>query len=250
MRMELKIREDIPAYLADLKQWLEETRDAPIEAMGDFFTARVSGYEDHMARWAAAYRRLAELLPESCRRLLDLGCGTGLELDEIFKRFPGMCVTGIDLCEPMLEELKKKHGGRQLDLRCADYFTAELEPGCYDTAVSFETLHHFQPANKERLFRKLYSALKPGGVYLECDYIACCEEEETLLREECERKRKLANVPEGQFVHFDTPLTLEQEMGLLKNAGFADVAALACIEGVTIIRASKHRSTAFGQTPD
>lgn len=235
--MNLEIRTDLPSYLAELKQWLAEIRDVPPEAMDDFFTARISGYESHMACWAAAYRRMAELLPAGCGRLLDLGCGTGLELDEIFTRFPGLPVTGVDLCAAMLEKLRKKHGGKLLDLRCEDYFQAELGTAVYDAAVSFETLHHFKPEKKEQLFRKLLQALKPGGVYLECDYIACCEEEEALLRQECERKRRLFRVPEEQFVHFDTPLTLAHETALLENAGFADVAALCCIEGAVIIRA-------------
>lgn len=55
----------------------------------------------------------------------------------------------------------------------------------FDTAISFESLHHFQPAKKEGLFRKLYQALKPGGLYLECDYIACCAQEERLLMDVC-----------------------------------------------------------------
>lgn len=55
---------------------------------------------------------------------------------------------------------------------------------------------------------------------MECDYIACCQEEETLLRDECAARRAAAGVPEDAFVHFDTPLTLEHEIRLLQAAGF------------------------------
>ncbi len=110
--MHFEIRRDIPAYLSELKIWLNEVRDIELEAMDDFFTARVDEYEDHMACWGEAYERMAALIPEGCRRLLDLGCGTGLELDKIFARFPDMCVTGIDLCASMLEVLKKKHADK------------------------------------------------------------------------------------------------------------------------------------------
>ncbi len=30
----------------------------------------------------------ADILPLECRKILDLGCGTGLELDRIWKRNP------------------------------------------------------------------------------------------------------------------------------------------------------------------
>lgn len=235
--MHFEIRRDIPAYLSELKIWLNEVRDIELEAMDDFFTARVDEYEDHMACWSEAYERMAALIPEGCRRLLDLGCGTGLELDKIFARFPDMCVTGIDLCASMLEVLKKKHADKLLTLRCEDYFEAELGISVYDAAISFETLHHFRPAKKGALFRNIYESLKLGGVYFECDYIACCEEEETLLLDECNRKRRLAGVPEDQFVHFDTPLTLKHETALLENAGFQEVAAIDCINGATLIKA-------------
>jgi trans-aconitate methyltransferase len=37
-------------------------------------------------------RKLAELIPDKTRTIMDLGCGTGLELDEIFIRFPQVSV--------------------------------------------------------------------------------------------------------------------------------------------------------------
>ena len=79
-----------------------------------------------MARWNGAYRSMAERIPDNCGSLLDLGCGTGLELNAILKRFPGLHVTGIDLCEPMLAVLRQKHPSALLTLRCEDYFEAEL----------------------------------------------------------------------------------------------------------------------------
>ena len=237
--MHFEIRQNIPAYLADLNHWLAETRDDPLEEMSNFFTERVSTYEEHMARWNEAYRSMAERIPDNCGSLLDLGCGTGLELNAILKRFPGLHVTGIDLCEPMLAVLRQKHPSALLTLRCEDYFEAELGMEAFDTAISFESLHHFQPAKKEGLFRKLYQALKPGGLYLECDYIACCAQEERLLMYVCAQKRAREGIPEGLFVHFDTPLTLEHETELLERAGFQAVEALACFDGATLIQARK-----------
>ena len=79
-----------------------------MEPMVDFFTERVKLYDRHMLEEVEGckegYRRMAQLLPQDCQSLLDLGCGTGLELDEIFKRCPQLRVTGIDLTQAMLEE--------------------------------------------------------------------------------------------------------------------------------------------------
>lgn len=56
-----------------------------------------------MSRDANGYIKLAELIPDTARKLLDLGCGTGLELGRIFQRFPDISVTGVDLSSEMLK---------------------------------------------------------------------------------------------------------------------------------------------------
>ncbi|MGN0479737.1 MAG: class I SAM-dependent methyltransferase [Hominenteromicrobium sp.] len=228
------INEKENAFLRELKAWLAETENTPLEEMDAFFTQRVHGYETHMlSHWSADYVRLADALPADTGRILDLGCGTGLELDEIFRRFPDMRVTGIDLTAAMLEKLREKHGSRALELICGSYFT-EPFPGPFDAVVSFESLHHFTAAEKLPLYKKVFDALKPGGVFLNCDYIACCGEVETLLRETCIRRRKQAGIPDSVFIHFDTPLTAEHELQVLRDAGFADVSAAPGPDAVLI----------------
>lgn len=206
-----------------LKKWLEETRDEPLETMDGFFDARIGEYEEHMSPWRNHYLWMADLLPEGMETLLDLGCGTGLELEPIFARFPSLRATGIDLSEKMLEKLRQKHNLRFLDLICADYFQYELGEKRFDAVVSFETLHHFPAVKKTQLFSRIRHSLKPGGVYLECDYIAKTLEIETLVFEESRRRRLRDGIGADAFVHFDTPLTLEHEMQAMRDAGFARV---------------------------
>lgn len=195
--MELTIRADVSAHMRELKQWLAQTRDEPAEDMNGFFAARVDTYEAHMSVWDKAYGRVAELTPGDCGPLLDLGCGTGLELDRIFARWPELAVTGVDLCAAMLEKLRAKHAGRRLELRCADYLAMDLGAEQYGAVVSVESLHHFTPEQKLELYKKIHAALRPGGFFLEADYIACCEEEETLLRAESARRRGSREHPGG-----------------------------------------------------
>lgn len=208
--MELTIRADVSTHMRELKQWLAQTRDEPAEDMNGFFAARVDTYEAHMSVWDKAYGRVAELTPGDCGPLLDLGCGTGLELDRIFARWPELAVTGVDL------------GAEQ-----------------YGAVVSVESLHHFTPEQKLELYKKIHAALRPGGFFLEADYIACCEEEETLLRAESARRRARANIPADVFIHFDTPLTLEHELALLRAAGFSCCEAVDSIAGATFLRGRK-----------
>ncbi len=229
----------------ELKDWLEETKDVKLEEMSEFFGARVEEYEEHMAPWKEYYSWMAKELPENAKEILDIGCGTGLELDAVFGRFPKMQVTAIDLSEGMLRQLKEKHKDRKLHLICEDYFTANFGEECYDAAISFETLHHFTADKKREVFQKLYKSIKPGGCYIECDYIAGSIEEEELLLSECKRRRKRDGIPDNTFVHFDIPLTLEHEIKTMEEAGFEKVEVLGYLgeNRTPMIRAWKIEGT-------
>ena len=85
-----------------------------IEKMDDFFTARVEGYDEHMKNNIEGadvfYKYTASLLPtEEKANVLDLGCGTGLELEEYFSINPQARITGIDL----MFHLEKRYFMRQ-----------------------------------------------------------------------------------------------------------------------------------------
>lgn len=226
-------------YLQELKQWLHDTSDSPLDEMSDFFSKRLDGYEEHMSVWEKSYKLFAELLPFKIREILDLGCGTGLELDHIWQKDPTIEVTGVDLCQSMLDKLLEKHSDKHLITVCQDYFQYNLGYGKWDAIISFESLHHFLPERKGELYRKIYNGLKKGGVFLLGDYIACCDEEEKLLRNVYLKKRKQALIPDNHFVHFDIPLTLEHESKLLQDAGFIIAKVLDNPDGVTIITARK-----------
>lgn len=225
--------------LKDIKKWLQSIEGESLEEMAGFFSSRIGDYEEHMSHWKALYEWMGKLVPPQAETLLDLGCGTGLELDEIFCYHPDIQVTGIDLSEEMLHMLWKKHPDKKMKLVTGDYFKEPFGTACFDVAVSFETLHHFTAEKKSGVFAKIYRCLREGGCYLEVDYVADDEECEDFLFAECERRRKKWQIPENQFVHFDTPLTLEHELELLRKAGFSQVEVLGAIDDTPMIRAVK-----------
>lgn len=214
----------------------------PLETMSDFFTARVDGYDEHMLRdvegCKEGYPLMASLVPAHTRRLLDLGCGTGLEPDEIFKLYPDIAVTGVDMTAAMLRELRAKHPDKKLTLICDDYFQADLG-GVYDCAVSFETMHHFTQEKKTSLYRRVCEALTPGGVYIECDYMADTQEQEDFFFSELARMKAEQGIPADVFVHYDTPCTIQNQIAMLKAAGFATVEQVMRIGGTCMLVAKK-----------
>lgn len=237
--MEVIIRKDVTEYMRHLKEWLMETAGNDLEEMSEFFSSRLEEYEEHMSIWKNAYYKFAGLLPEKCENILDLGCGTGLELDEIWKINPKIHVTGVDLCQDMLIRLLEKHGDKNLKAVCADYLIYDFGESKWDAVISFESFHHFMPEQKAVLYQKIYRGLKEGAAFILGDYIACCMEEEEILRNTYMEKRRKCSIPEGKNVHFDIPLTLEHELELLKGAGFLHAGAEGSIEGATLLIAKK-----------
>lgn len=214
-----------------------------LETMTDFFTARVDGYDSHMLvnveGCKEAYIEMASLVPKSTRKLLDLGCGTGLELDRIFEVLPDIKVTGIDLTQSMLDKLKEKHPDKNINLICGDYFTVDFSAQKYDCAVSFQTMHHFSHEKKTELYKKIYNSIEINGVYIECDYMVENQEEEDFYFAENARMRKEQNIPDGVFCHYDTPCTIENQTKMLKAAGFSCVEQVFRIENTTILIARR-----------
>ena len=198
-----------------------------IEKMADFFDARADGYEEHMFTYVEGadeyYRATAGCFPIMKEmELLDLGCGTGLELDELFPLMPDMHVTGVDMSEGMLDLLRKKHAGRNVTLIQGDYFAVPLANAHFDAAVAVQTMHHFRDAEKIRLYRRILDALKPGGLYVETDYIARDEaEEQEMLREADQLLAENGGAKE--LFHIDIPFTVDHQLRLLREAGFTEV---------------------------
>ena len=213
-----------------------------LEPMGAFFARRLEGYDAHMLRDIPGaeefYPAAADLLPDfpGCR-ILDLGCGTGLELEFYFSRNRTARVTGIDLSPEMLEALGRKFPDRELELRRGSYLELSLGEAEYDGAISVESLHHFAPAVKLELYRRLYAALKPGGRFILADYFAADETEEAAFFRQLEEQKKREGVPADFLVHFDTPLTREHELSLLREAGFPAPEILKNWEATALIRA-------------
>ena len=199
-----------------------------LERMDDFFAARLDGYDEHMKRdiegASGFYAYTASLLPAAAgSQVLDLGCGTGLELEEYFTLNPGAFVTGIDLSEAMLNVLKAKFPKKNLTLLRASYFDVPLGNALYDAAVSVESLHHFPAEMKASLYEKLLAALKENGFFVLTDYFAESEEAEKAYFRNLAFLKKEQGLSDDVFYHYDTPLTVEHETDILLQAGFRDV---------------------------
>ena len=216
-----------------------------LEKMSEFFENRLDSYDNHMLteieKADEFYPFTASLLPkDENAKILDLGCGTGLELEFYFPLNPAAKITGIDLSKGMLNAMREKFPYKNISLICGSYFDVPFGENAFDAAVSVESLHHFTAEEKRPLYEKLYRALKKGGYFILTDYLCKTEEEEKLYREAYLNQQKEQGISDNEFYHYDTPLTFEHEIEVLKKAGFSSVKVLGNWENTYTIKAVKY----------
>ncbi len=215
-----------------------------LEKMNEFFNKRLDGYDEHMMTNIESsnvfYPFTADCLPKTDgAKIIDLGCGTGLELEHYFRLNPSAKITGIDLTESMLNALKNKFPEKELTLICGSYFDVPFDENTFDAAVSVESLHHFTKDEKIPLYTKLYKALKDGGYFILTDYFALTDEDEQAFRNELLRLKKEQGIDNNEIYHYDTPLTVEHETEALLKAGFSFVEVLNNWGATFTIKANK-----------
>jgi trans-aconitate methyltransferase len=98
-------------------------------------------------------------------RVLDLGCGTGLNALAIAEALPHATVTGVDLSAASIaqgEAARRRHpAGARVTLTAANYL--QFLGGPFDVIVS-DTVLYAIPASDEALFGKIAGDLVPGGL--------------------------------------------------------------------------------------
>ena len=215
-----------------------------LEKMSTFFESRLDNYDWHMLNEIESanefYPYTAEQLPKTPEsHILDLGCGTGLELEFYFSGNPAARVTGIDLSEKMLASLASKFPDKDVQLICGSYFAEDFGEGRFDAAVSVESLHHFTMEEKIPLYTRLCAALKEDGYFILTDYFALSDEEEKLHRKTLEELKAEQGISDDEFYHYDTPLTVAHETKALLAAGFTEVEVLKNWGATYLLKAIK-----------
>ena len=201
--------------------------------MGEFFDRMSGEYDAHMKEnvegFEQFYGYIAASIPETKAelRILDIGCGTGIELAAVFQKVPNALITGLDLSGKMLDILRDKYNNyhNQIRLVRESYVTFSYGENMYDYIISVMTLHHLLPDSKRVLYQKIRKALKPGGKYIEGDYITTPEKEKQVRDDFFKLRESDPGLVDGTH-HIDLECSLETQKSLLVKAGFAGVDVL------------------------
>ncbi|MFC1948937.1 methyltransferase domain-containing protein [Chloroflexota bacterium] len=207
---------------------MDDERAENPEIMADFFNKRVETYDDHMKENVESFDQFYESI-SSCVaktrskiRILDIGCGTGLELKWVFERAPNATITAVDISSGMLHRLLnryKEHQNRIIPIQ-GSYLNYCFNKEYYDYVIAVYTLHHLLPDAKRELYQRILNSLKSRGIYIEGDYIVSKEKECELLSIYKQISKKSDAVTNGSH-HIDIPMSLETQKHLLMDAGFS-----------------------------
>jgi len=199
---------------------------------------RVAEYDDLIRKLVPAYAPMRPVqldllalgLPASGGLVLDLGGGTGALAAAVAERFPVVAVEIWDTDPDMLAMARE---------RCARFgtrvsfiqrsFTDPL-PAC-DAVAACIALHHVKDvAVKGAIYRNIFAALRPGGIFVNADTAVCAT---PALRDHAFRLWADSMRPHGigekeAYAHFAAwahedyypPLLIE--LRLLAEAGFAE----------------------------
>lgn len=223
----LEIREPSLVTLVTLKEeWcLMEQLHIP-EKMDSFFNKRILEYEDHMKESDTYYEDkilLAEQFDVTSEpvKILDLGCGTGLEIEYILQRAPNAKFICIDLAENMLELLRSKYKDvlDQIEIIKTSYFNYNFGCNQYDYVVASSTMHHWLHDPKLLLYRRIFISIKPGGKFINDDYMVPKEQEKEALETYYQMKNS-GIIKDGELYHIDIPFSVETESKIMRDAGF------------------------------
>lgn len=156
---------------------MKPDRDVTVDRVHDFWQSHVNNeYYTDSDRASEAYfreieerryrhhyhlRELFDSLAGSSGRLLEVGCGIGVDSIQLAKC--GFQVTAVDLTETALQVAKQFAAlrGVDIDFRLGNAERLEFADGEFDVVYSFGVLHH--TPDIERSIAEVHRVLRPGG---------------------------------------------------------------------------------------
>ena len=217
-----------------------------IEAYDKIIRAFIPAYEEMLARAAEA---VAESKP---KKVIDLGAGTGALAQAVLRRCEGASVELIDADAEMLTQARERLAPFASRVQYTKRAFQGPLPAC-DAVVASLALHHVPTLAKKRtVFRAIYAALRPGGVFVNADATMPADPSARQADYETWAAHLVSCgiAEERAWQHFaewadeDTYFPLEDELAALTDAGF-DATCLWRVAPGTVIKAAK--STAQGE---
>jgi SAM-dependent methyltransferase len=149
---------------------------------------------------------LASALSAERPRVMDLACGCGALTARILDALPSAQVVAIDRDPVLLRIAEEIWAGdprvtfEQADLRHGEWRDRH-GVGQFDAVVTAASTHWFEPDDLSRLYRAIATTLRPGGLFVNLDWIPIAQAPELQRLSDAyvrDRERRLTVEREGQ----------------------------------------------------
>jgi tRNA (cmo5U34)-methyltransferase len=143
------------------------------------FNDSIEYYDDWMEKalpnYADLFGTAIELIPFEPGApidVLDLGAGTGLFSKHVLGKYPKANFMLYDLIEKMLGVARKRFekNAQQFQYTVRDFRKIQGAQE-YDLIISSLSIHHLEDEEKRKLFGRIYTLLRKGGIFLNVDQI-------------------------------------------------------------------------------
>jgi tRNA (cmo5U34)-methyltransferase len=197
---------------------------------------------------AEGFKIMVALLPfdrEQAFGVLDIGTGQGSVAALVLDAFPNARAVGLDVSEPMMAIAAERMAGYgdRFHYHLGDFVDGDLPTelgGPFGVAVSSRAIHHLPTDKKQRLYRAVYQSLNPGGGLFNLDSVAPSDdflrgryrEIQRVMRGEPARPADSTPRPPSPGHYYET---LDEHLGLLRNAGFVGVDCFWKRLGMTVL---------------
>jgi len=116
---------------------------------------------------------LIEFIPQTTRRILDLGTGDGRLLALVKREHPNTEAVAIDFSPAMVEAAKNRFAGDSSVAVVPHNLDDPLpDLGKFDAVVSSFAIHHVAHDRKRTLYSEIHGLLNAGGVFCNLEHVA------------------------------------------------------------------------------
>ncbi|MEO1147794.1 MAG: class I SAM-dependent methyltransferase [Cyanobacteria bacterium J06638_22] len=161
---------------------------------------------------------LLEHVPQTAKRILDLGTGDGRLLGLLKLERPDAESVALDFSATMLEKVRSRFADDPTVTIVEHNLEQPLpELGQFDVIVSSFAIHHLPDVRKRELYQEIGDRLTPGGIFCNLEHVSSPTQN---LHEHF--MRTIGYGPEDEDPA-NILLDVETQLRWLRELGFADV---------------------------
>lgn len=119
----------------------------------------------------SAAMRIIPFTSDAPLRVLDLGAGTGLFAAMVANAFPAAHIHLTDISEAMLAQARRRFFSNPQVRFSIQEHTRLSATDEYHLIISALSIHHLEDREKRITFRRIFDALRPGGMFINLDQV-------------------------------------------------------------------------------